>query len=84
MRGTRLISLSSCINISAINPSPKHAVCRFSKTHRHRVVPTISPLIMPLVVPGVTTQSGDKNEEWMNKLAGKKLHDGEESNETVG
>lgn len=38
---------------------------------------------MPLVVPGVTHQSGDKTEEWMNKLAGKKLHDGEETNETV-
>lgn len=38
---------------------------------------------MPLVVPGVTTQSGDKTEEWRNKLTGKKLHDGEESNETV-
>lgn len=38
---------------------------------------------MPLVVPGVTTKSGDKTEEWMNKLTGKKLHDGEESNETV-
>lgn len=38
---------------------------------------------MPLVVPGVTNQTGDKTEEWMNKLAGKKLHDGEETNETV-
>lgn len=38
---------------------------------------------MPLVVPGVTTQSGDKTEEWTNKLVGKKIHDGEETNETV-
>lgn len=38
---------------------------------------------MPLVVPGVTNQSGDKTEEWMNKLAGKQLHDGDETNETV-
>lgn len=38
---------------------------------------------MPLVVPGVTSQSGDKTEEWTNKLVGKKIHDGEDSNETV-
>lgn len=38
---------------------------------------------MPLVVPGVTTKSGDKTEEWTNKLVGKQLHDGDESNETV-
>lgn len=39
---------------------------------------------MPLVVPGVTTQqSGDKTEEWMNKLVGKKLSEEDASNETV-
>lgn len=37
---------------------------------------------MPLVVPGVTTQSGDRTEEWTNKLVGKKLHE-EQNNETV-
>lgn len=37
---------------------------------------------MPLVVPGIQTESGDKTEEWSNKLVGKKLHD-EETNETV-
>lgn len=37
---------------------------------------------MPLVVPGVTNQSGDPTEHWTNKLVGKKLHD-EHSNETV-
>ncbi|KAL2758957.1 hypothetical protein ACRALDRAFT_1062046 [Sodiomyces alcalophilus JCM 7366] len=30
---------------------------------------------MPLVVPGVTTQSDDKTTEWSNKLVGKKLDD---------
>ncbi|ORY62441.1 uncharacterized protein BCR38DRAFT_346090 [Pseudomassariella vexata] len=31
---------------------------------------------MPLVVPGITsTGSGDKTEEWSNKLVGKKLSD---------
>lgn len=38
---------------------------------------------MPLVVPGITSESGDKTEEWTNKLVGKKIHDGEDSNETV-
>ncbi|PSR79288.1 translation machinery-associated protein 20 [Coniella lustricola] len=38
---------------------------------------------MPLVVPGVTNQSGDKTEQWTNKLVGKQLHDGHESNETT-
>ncbi|CAN8102116.1 unnamed protein product [Discula destructiva] len=38
---------------------------------------------MPLVVPGVTSQSGDKTEEWTNKLVGKKIHEGEDSNETL-
>lgn len=39
---------------------------------------------MPLVVPGVTTQqSGDKTEEWMNKLVGKKLSEQDVSNEIV-
>jgi hypothetical protein len=39
---------------------------------------------MPLVVPGITSNgSGDKNEEWMNKLVGKKISETEPSNETV-
>lgn len=37
---------------------------------------------MPLVVPGVTTNSSDKTEEWQNKLIGKKLSD-TEHNEVV-
>ncbi|KAK2037568.1 hypothetical protein LZ31DRAFT_480825 [Colletotrichum somersetense] len=38
---------------------------------------------MPLVVPGINNESsGDKTEEWANKLVGKKLHE-EESNETT-
>ncbi|KAK1759758.1 PUA domain-containing protein [Echria macrotheca] len=38
---------------------------------------------MPLVVPGIMTNSGgDKTEEWTNKLVGKKLSD-EPSNETT-
>ncbi|KAK0641495.1 hypothetical protein B0T16DRAFT_419929 [Cercophora newfieldiana] len=38
---------------------------------------------MPLVVPGITSNSsGDKTEEWTNKLVGKKLAD-EPSNETI-
>ena len=37
---------------------------------------------MPLVVPGVNSTSGDKTEEWTNKLVGKKLSD-EQSDETV-
>ncbi|KAF4950917.1 hypothetical protein FSARC_13053 [Fusarium sarcochroum] len=38
---------------------------------------------MPLVVPGVNSTSGDKAEEWQNKLIGKKLSDEESSTETV-
>ena len=38
---------------------------------------------MPLVVPGITSTSGDKTEEWTNKLVGKKVSDGDHS-ETVG
>ncbi|CAJ2513233.1 Uu.00g013520.m01.CDS01 [Anthostomella pinea] len=30
---------------------------------------------MPLVVPGVTSSSGDKTEEWRNKLVGKTVSD---------
>ena len=37
---------------------------------------------MPLVVPGITSNSGDKTQEWTNKLVGKKIAD-EPSNETV-
>lgn len=37
---------------------------------------------MPLVVPGLTSNSGDdKTSGWMNQLMGKKL--GDSSNETV-
>ncbi|EEY20161.1 hypothetical protein HYQ45_012098 [Verticillium longisporum] len=36
---------------------------------------------MPLVVPGIQSQSGDLTEEWTNKLVGKTLHD-EKSDET--
>lgn len=77
-----------------LNPLPSTT---FPKpTHRSRTIPTDTrvfyetaqklfkkSLKMPLVVPGVTNQSGDKTEEWMNKLAGKQLHDGDETNETV-
>lgn len=37
---------------------------------------------MPLVVPGITSQPGNKTEEWQNKLVGKKLSDSEHT-ETV-
>ena len=37
---------------------------------------------MPLVVPGITSNSGDKTEEWTNKLIGKKISE-EPSNEIV-
>jgi hypothetical protein len=37
---------------------------------------------MPLVVPGIMTGSGDKTEEWTNKLVGKKLSE-DQSNEVV-
>ncbi|KAK7931257.1 hypothetical protein PG985_001969 [Apiospora marii] len=30
---------------------------------------------MPLVVPGISSTSGDKTEEWTNKLVGKKVSD---------
>ncbi|KAF5020043.1 hypothetical protein F66182_7924 [Fusarium sp. NRRL 66182] len=38
---------------------------------------------MPLVVPGLNSTSGDKAEEWQNKLVGKKLSDEEASTETT-
>lgn len=48
----------------------------------HRTFKTTSNLNMPLVVPGITSSSGDnKTEEWMNKLVGKKI--GENSDATV-
>lgn len=37
---------------------------------------------MPLIVPGITSQSGDKTEQWQNKLVGKTLSENQ-SNETV-
>ncbi|KAK2067633.1 hypothetical protein P8C59_001355 [Phyllachora maydis] len=37
---------------------------------------------MPLVVPGISGNPGDKTEAWTNKLVGKKLGD-EPSNETT-
>ncbi|KAL2018499.1 hypothetical protein VTK56DRAFT_784 [Thermocarpiscus australiensis] len=38
---------------------------------------------MPLVVPGVTTENtGDKTQEWTNKLVGKTLCDGPSSETT--
>lgn len=30
---------------------------------------------MPLIVPGITSQTGSKTEEWQNKLVGKTLSD---------
>nr|POE49301.1 hypothetical protein CFP56_32451 [Quercus suber] len=36
---------------------------------------------MPLVVPGLTSNSGDKTSKWMNELVGKKV--GDSSNETT-
>ncbi|KAF7551811.1 hypothetical protein G7Z17_g4771 [Cylindrodendrum hubeiense] len=38
---------------------------------------------MPLIVPGINSTTGDKTEEWQNKLVGKKLTDDDASNETV-
>jgi hypothetical protein len=55
-----------------------------SQSHLNHITENYTELpIMPLVVPGVTTQSGDRTEEWTNKLSGKKIHEGEESNQTV-
>ncbi|KAF1984722.1 hypothetical protein K402DRAFT_395420 [Aulographum hederae CBS 113979] len=36
---------------------------------------------MPLVVPGINSNDGDKTSEWMNNLMGKKI--GEASDETT-
>lgn len=36
---------------------------------------------MPLVVPGLMSKDGDKTNDWMNKLMGKKI--GETSDEIV-
>ncbi|EON97501.1 putative pua rna binding domain-containing protein [Phaeoacremonium minimum UCRPA7] len=36
---------------------------------------------MPLVVPGITSNNGDKTEEWTNKLVGKTLSE-DSSSET--
>ncbi|KAL4942279.1 hypothetical protein BDV06DRAFT_192463, partial [Aspergillus oleicola] len=30
---------------------------------------------MPLIVPGITTNSGNLKEEWLNKLVGKKIEE---------
>lgn len=37
---------------------------------------------MPLVVPGVTTESSNKTDQWMQKLVGKTLSD-DKSDEVV-
>lgn len=55
---------------------------RASPKLTHRTFQTKPNLNMPLVVPGITSTSGDnKTEEWMNKLVGKKI--GENSDATV-
>uniref|UniRef100_A0A098DKM6 Pua rna binding domain-containing protein n=5 Tax=Fusarium sambucinum species complex TaxID=569360 RepID=A0A098DKM6_GIBZE len=55
----------------------------FHSTPNQHAKPTPKSPIMPLVVPGVNSTSGDKAEEWQNKLIGKKLSDDEASTETV-
>ncbi|RAL00354.1 uncharacterized protein BO80DRAFT_383699 [Aspergillus ibericus CBS 121593] len=38
---------------------------------------------MPLVVPGINNAPGPNQEEWLNKLAGKKLTESSESDVTT-
>lgn len=62
------------------NPSPsiyttykaKHIKLSRTKTQTKLDQTTLN---MPLVVPGITSNSGDKTEEWTNKLVGKKVSD---------
>lgn len=37
---------------------------------------------MPLVVPGINSAGGDLTQEWMQKLAGKKISDSGSTNDT--
>lgn len=74
-----------CSNLSCINHiySASDFKGNLIISNTRQVTSTQKSLNMPLVVPGITSQSGDKTEEWTNKLVGKKIHDGEDSNETV-
>ncbi|KAJ0424685.1 hypothetical protein BJY00DRAFT_276162 [Aspergillus carlsbadensis] len=49
-----------------------HPTHQISKQNHHAT--------MPLVVPGITSNSGGNKDEWLNKLVGKKIS--ESSNET--
>lgn len=73
----------SLLNIFGTNLLTKNIIPKPTKLKQNRTLFTQPSRKMPLVVPGVTAKSGDKTEEWTNKLTGKKLHDGEDSNETV-
>ena len=47
-----------------------------AKTTKSQQFHTITSTNMPLVVPGInSTDAGSKTNDWMNKLAGKKLGD---------
>lgn len=44
---------------------------------------TFKILIMPLIVPGITSNSGDPKTEWQNKLIGKTLKDSESKTDEI-
>ncbi|KAK1585674.1 uncharacterized protein LY79DRAFT_558059 [Colletotrichum navitas] len=66
--------------------TPRHTLASNNPSNKHTnpsPITTAQTVTMPLVVPGINNESsGDKTEEWTNKLVGKKLHE-EESNETT-
>jgi hypothetical protein len=55
---------------------------RIDLQHQNLNQTTAQTTIMPLVVPGLQSKDGnDKSNDWLSKLAGKKI--GDSSNETV-
>lgn len=81
----------------ATQPSIHHSSCTLNPAYHSRnscknttlslllsLEPINAPIVaaMPLVVPGINSTSGNKTEEWQNKLVGKKLGD-DASTETV-
>jgi hypothetical protein len=70
--------------LSPLYSTPKYSqkalVTLISITNRRHFHPS-KPFTMPLVVPGINSQGGDKSktEEWTNKLVGKKLGEGSDA-----
>ena len=84
--GSRCIYRGRCLSLLSITLYPRNHLLLFLPTTDQKPLYQeylTQSSIMPLVVPGINSATGPNQEEWLHKLAGKKITESSDSDVTV-